>query len=178
MLQRNNIISNIFSYILIFFSALLKFYPIFLVFLFFKKSFWNKIFGIITFLTFLLYVLINYSDILLIKENTQQTFFFSYGYNVLEAGLNNIFYKLNSIFFAAKNYLFGDYESFKDGILHILYTNEFQDSSFIFSKLFLKIFSENRVVEKQPQKVFGCNFSKNKYFYLNPKAYEAAWPWL
>ena len=137
LLQRNNIIANIFSYILIFFSALLKFYPIFLVFLFFKKSFWNKIFGIITFLTFLLYVLINYSDILLIKENTPQTFFLSYGYNVLEAGLNNIFYKLNLIFFAAKNYLLGDYESFKGGIFHILYTNEFQNNSFIFSKLFL-----------------------------------------
>ena len=137
LLQRNNIILNIFSYILIFFSALLKFYPIFLVFLFFKKSFWNKIFGTVTFLTFLLYVLINYSDILLIKENTPRTFFFSYGYNVLEVGLNNFFYNLNSIFLAAKNYLFGDYESFKYGIFHILYTNEFQNNSFIFSKLFL-----------------------------------------
>ena len=39
-------------------------------------------------------------------------------------------------------------------------------------------FSENRVEFFWPQKVFGCNFSKNKYFYLNPKAYEAAWPWL
>ena len=25
---------------------------------------------------------------------------------------------------------------------------------------------------------FGCNFSKIKYFYLNPKAYQAACPWL
>ena len=122
---------NIFSYILIFFTSLLKFYPIFLVFLFFKKSFWNKIFGIATFFIFLLYVLINYSDILLVKENTQQTVFFSYGYNVLEAGLNNIFYKLNSIFLTSKNYLFGDYESFKGGISDILYTNEFKNSFFI-----------------------------------------------
>ena len=28
------------------------------------------------------------------------------------------------------------------------------------------------------QKVFGSNFSKNKYFYLNPKAYEQACSWL
>ena len=137
LLQRNNLISNIFSYILIFFSSLLKFYPIFLVFLFFKKSLWNKIFGISTFFTFLLYVLIHYSDILLVKENTQQTFFFSYGYNVLEVGLNNIFYKLNTIFLASKNYLFGDYVSFKNGISDILYTNEFKNSSFIISRLFL-----------------------------------------
>ena len=33
-------------------------------------------------------------------------------------------------------------------------------------------------MKKMSQKVFGCNFSKNKYFYLNPKAYEAACPWL
>ena len=36
------------------------------------------------------------------------------------------------------------------------------------------IFSQNRVEFFWSQKVFGCNFSKNKYFYLNPKAYEAA----
>ena len=29
-----------------------------------------------------------------------------------------------------------------------------------------------------PQIFFGCNFSKNQYFYLNPKAYQAACPWL
>ena len=50
---------------------------------------------------------------------------------------------------------------------------------FHFSKLsFEKIFFENRVMKKMSQKVFGSNFSKNKYFYLNPKAYEQAWPWL
>ena len=51
----------------------------------------------------------------------------------------------------------------------------------IFQKLFFskiiffeKIFFENRVMKKMSQKVFGSNFSKNKYFYLNPKAYEQA----
>ena len=34
------------------------------------------------------------------------------------------------------------------------------------------------VDEKITQNVFGCKFSKNKYLYLNPKAYEHAWPWL
>ena len=33
-------------------------------------------------------------------------------------------------------------------------------------------------MKKMSQKVFGCNFSKNTYFYINPKAYEWAWPWL
>ena len=36
------------------------------------------------------------------------------------------------------------------------------------------MFSENRVMKNMTQKVFGSNFSKNKYFYLNPKAYEQA----
>ena len=29
--------------------------------------------------------------------------------------------------------------------------------------------------EKQVKKVFACNFSKNKYFCLNPKSCEQAW---
>ena len=86
---------------------------------------------------FSLYILINFSDILLIKEKTHETFFFSYGYNVLEVGLNNIIYKLELIFLASKNYLLGDYQSFKSGISDILYTNEFKNKSFIISRLFL-----------------------------------------
>ena len=49
---------------------------------------------------------------------------------------------------------------------------------FDFSKLCFRKKIENRVMKKMSQKVFGSNFSKNKYFYLNPKAYQQAWPWL
>ena len=137
LIRKKNLILNFFSYILIFISSLLKFYPIFLVFIFFKRNFWNKIFAIITFLTFSLYIIINFSDILLIKEKTHETFFFSYGYNVLEEGLNNIHYKLTSIFHASKNYILGDYQNFKNGVFNILYTNDFKNKSFIISRLFL-----------------------------------------
>ena len=52
----------------------------------------------------------------------------------------------------------------------------------IFEKRFSKkpemfsenIFSQKRVMKKLQQKVFGSNFSKNKYFLINPKAYDAA----
>ena len=47
-----------------------------------------------------------------------------------------------------------------------------------FEKFFENIFSKNRVEFFWPQKVFGCNFWKNKYFFTNPKAYEADCPWL
>ena len=137
LLKKNNSISNILSYILIFFSSLIKFYPIFLVFIYFKRNLLNKIFGISIFLIFTFYLIINLSDIYLVKENTQQTFFFSYGYNVLEVGLNNIFYKLNLIFLASKNYLLGDYQSFRDGISIILYPNDFKNNYFIISRLLL-----------------------------------------
>ena len=43
-----------------------------------------------------------------------------------------------------------------------------------FKIIFRKIFFENRVMKKMSQKFFGSNFSKNEYFYLNPKAYEQA----
>ena len=46
--------------------------------------------------------------------------------------------------------------------------------NFDFSDFFRKYFSENRVMKKISQTVFGCTFSKNKYFYLNPKVYETA----
>ena len=50
---------------------------------------------------------------------------------------------------------------------------------FHFSKIFFeKWFSENRVEFFWLQKVFGCNFWTNEYFFTNPKAYEQAWPWL
>ena len=49
----------------------------------------------------------------------------------------------------------------------------------IFENFFFEtFFFENRVEFFWPQKVFGCNFWKNKYFFTNPKAYEADCPWL
>ena len=55
----------------------------------------------------------------------------------------------------------------------------FKNQNFDFFKSFLKIFFQKKQVEFfWPQKVFGCNFWKNKYFFTNPKAYEAACPWL
>ena len=137
LLKKNNLFLNIFSYILIFFTSLLKFYPIFLVFLFFKKNLLNKILSISIFFIFFIYILINLTDIYLIKDNTQESVFFSYGYNVLEVGLNNISYKLNLIFLAGKNYLLGDYETFKNSISHILYSNEFKNDHFMISRIFL-----------------------------------------
>ena len=38
------------------------------------------------------------------------------------------------------------------------------------------IFFQNRVTKKMEQKVFGSNFFLRKYFLLNPKAKNAAWP--
>ena len=137
LLRKSNFFLNIFSYILILFSSLLKFYPIFLVFLFFKKNLLNKIFSISIFFIFFTYILFNLADIYLIKDRTHETFFFSYGYNVLEVGLNNIFHKLNSVFLAGKNSLLGDYETFKNSISDILFTNEFKNNHFIISRIFL-----------------------------------------
>ena len=44
--------------------------------------------------------------------------------------------------------------------------NDFSKNQFflIFQKKIGKIFFENRVMKKMSQKVFGCNFSKNKHF--------------
>ena len=55
----------------------------------------------------------------------------------------------------------------------------FQKSKFwIFWKVFWKYFFKKSSWVVWSQKVFGCNFWKNKYFFTNPKAYEAACPWL
>jgi len=137
LLRKSNFFLSIFSYILILLSSLLKFYPIFLVFLFFKKNLLNKIFSILIFFIFFIYILFNLTDIYLIKDNTHESFFFSYGYNVLEVGLNNIFYKLNAVFLAGKSSLLGDYETFKNSISDILFTNEFKNNHFIISRIFL-----------------------------------------
>ena len=72
---------------------------------------------------------------LVIKRSTPETFFLSYGYNVFEAGAGNLFYKLKLIFLASKNYLFTDYNSFKDGVSEILFVNDFKNKHFIFSRL-------------------------------------------
>ena len=63
----------------------------------------------------------------------------------------------------------------KSHIFFLEKINFSKNQNFQFSKIiFRKIFFENRVMKKMSQKVFGSNFSKNKYFYLNPKAYEQA----
>ena len=88
------------------------------------------------------------------------------------------FWKHQNLMFSKKNekLFFRDRKFWKFENFPVIF---WKNQKYYCLKLFFeKIFSENRVVEKQPQKVFGCNFSKNEYFYLNPKAYEAAWPWL
>ena len=54
----------------------------------------------------------------------------------------------------------------------LFFLSKFSGWKNIFWKIF---FSENRVMKNVTQKVFGSNFSKNKYFLINPKAYEADW---
>ena len=126
----------------------------------------NKILSISIFFIFFIYILINLTDIYLIKDNTHESFFFAYGYNVLEVGLNNIFYKLNLIFLAGKNYLLGDYETFKNSISHILYPNEFKNNHFMISRIFLLLTIFIIILKNLKQKNISKIPESNNYLFF------------
>ena len=59
---------------------------------------------------------------------------------------------------------------------------KFPKCPYFFLKIFFGFFENyifpNRFEKKVTQKVLGCNFFKNKYFFINPKAKIVPWPLL
>ena len=115
-----------------------------------------------------------------IENSKSYSWFTTIGANSQLHFLKNIFSKNFS-----KNPKFRFFQNFEIFDFHWLFFKKSKKCVFLknrnfgfFEKFFENIFSKNRVWLFGPQKVFGCNFWKNKYFFTNPKAYEAACPWL
>ena len=118
-----------------------------------------------------------YIKILIFRKVTAENCLWHFFHNSI---FKNIFLKNN--FWKFKNFDFSkNYFLIEKHFIEI-FDDFFFDQKMIFRKIkifdFSKLFFENRVMKKMSQKVFGSNFSKNKYFYINQKAYEQAWPWL
>ena len=131
----DNIYKVFFGYLILFTAALIKFYPIFAVFVFFKKNFYNKIFSLITFILFIFYFIFNFDQINLIKQNTLESPFFSYGYNVFEANLFNFYNKIE-----AYRDFFLNFDisliSLRETIDPFIFPLELKNNNFIISKIF------------------------------------------
>ena len=109
-------------------------------------------------------------------------FFKSYSRKLFVIKKTQLDFLKKNIFKKSKILIFQNFENFD---FHWLFKKKLEKMSFSkikildFWKVFFKnSFSKNRVWLFGSQKVFGCNFWKNKYFFTNPKAYEAACPWL
>ena len=135
LVTKKNFFSNLIGYFLILFSSFIKFYPIFLVFISFRKNFYNSFFSLFTLTIFIIYVFFNINEIFLIKENTLESLFLSYGYNILEVSINNFLYNLKIIITASQNYLFDTGITFKETISDIIYIDDFKKNNFLISHI-------------------------------------------
>ena len=134
LLIKKKFFYNLLGYFLILFSSLIKFFPIFLILIFFKKNYYNKFASFSVLFIFLIYIFFNIEDIFLIKKNTQETLFLSYGFNILEVSLKNFYDNLNILILATKNYLYANNGTFKEVISEILYIEDFKNNYFIISR--------------------------------------------
>ena len=125
-----------FGYIIIFFASLIKFYPIFVVFVFFKKNIENKFLSLMTFTLFVFYFFYNFDQINIIKQNTLESPFFSYGYNVFESNFLDLSIRLNAYKDFFYNFVLNkSLINFQEAINPFIHPSELKNNYFIVSKL-------------------------------------------
>jgi len=139
-LRKNQLLTNVVSYLLILLSSILKIYPIFALNALLKEKGKSYLIVLgICVLIFLGYCVLTYDDLLMINKNTEKTIYWSYG---------------NMIIFSYWAALAANLSSIDISLLNILT----RAASLILSlvTIILAINSYNKL--KQDEKYFTCNY--------------------